>query len=82
MSVTVGICNLTIPNPDFLKIGFQMVWFSKGYKYAPYHLKTGQFKIRPCSPGFQMVFENKVAIWLDLKYLGFQMSDTIQNPNH
>ena len=33
-TVTVGIWNLTIWNRDFLKVGFQMVWFSKGQAVA------------------------------------------------
>ena len=41
---TVGIWNLTIWNPEFLKVRFQMVRFSNGrdysYSYSPNHLEN------------------------------------------
>ena len=32
--------------------------------------------------GFQMLFDKMAAIWLDFKWLGFQISDPIQNQGH
>ena len=50
-SNTVGIWNPTIWNPDFLKVGFQMVRFSNGQALAivptiwkPNHSKPGHFR--------------------------------------
>ena len=32
--------------------------------------------------GFQMLFDKMATICLDFKWLGFWISDTIQNPDH
>ena len=70
---TVGIWNLTIQNPDFLKIGFQMVWFSKGWAIAlaiamvPTIWKPGHSKYIHFCLGFK---------WLLTKWRSF-----VQNSN-
>ena len=53
-----------IQNLETFEVGSQMVWFSigYGYRYSPYHLKTGTFKIRMFLSGFQM-YANPV-IWV------------------
>ena len=58
---------------------FKWLRFSNGYSYSPKHLKTGPFKIQKFLSGFQMVLDKMQAIFLDFKWLGFQISDTIQN---
>ena len=79
---------MTIQNSDFLKIGFQMVQFMKGwcnsffYGYGPNYLKTSQFKIQTFLSGFQMFFDKMAFICPDFKWLGFQISDPIWNPHH
>ena len=77
-----------IKNPDFLKVGFQMVQFSNGrafshgYSYSPNHLITGLFENRMFLSGFQMVSDKMGAICLDSKWLGFRISDPIWNRDH
>ena len=46
-----------------------------GFSYQP-------FEIRTFLSGFQMVFDKMVAICPDFKWLGFRISDPIQNPDH
>ena len=74
MSSTVGIWS---KSPDFKWLGF-----SDSYSYSPDHLKTGPFKIRTLLSWFQMVFDKIAVICLDFKWLGFQISDPIQKPDH
>ena len=61
---------------------FKWLGFSYGYSYSPNHLKTGPFEIQTFLSGFQMVFDKMAAICLDFKWLGFRISDSIQNPDH
>ena len=49
---------------------------------SPNHLKTGPFEIRTILSRFQMVFDQMAHIRKDFKWLGFQISDPIQNPDH
>ena len=85
---TVGIWNPTIFksgniwNLDFLKVGFQMVGFSYGYIFSPNDLKAGPFEILTFLPSFQIVFDKMAPICPDFKWLGFQISDPIKNPDH
>ena len=44
--------------------------------------KTEPFKIRKFLSGFQMVYEKMAVICMDFKWLGFQISDPIGNPEH
>ena len=74
MSSTVGIWSIS---PEFKWLGF-----SDSYSYSPDHLKTGPFKIRTLLSWFQMVFDKIAVICLDFKWLGFQISDPIQKPDH
>ena len=53
-----------------------------GYSHSPNHLKTWPFKIWMFLSGFQMIFHKLVAICLDFKCLGFQISEPIRNPDH
>ena len=71
-------------NPDFLKIRFQMVQFSNGLALAIVLTiqKTGPFEIRTFLSGFQIVCDNMAAMCPDYKWLGFRISDLIQNPDH
>ena len=48
---------------------FKLSGFSYGYSYSPNHLKTRPFEIWEFLSGF-------------LKWLGFRISDTIQNLDH
>ena len=48
--------------------------------YSPNHSKTLSFEIWMFLSRFQMVFDEMAAIYLDFKWLGFQISDPIQNP--
>ena len=57
-------------------------WSGFSYGYSPNHLKTGPFKIQIFLSVFQMVFDKMATICPDLKWLGFQFSDPIPNPDH
>ena len=45
-------------------------------------LQSRPFKICMFLSGFQMIFYSIAAISLDFKWLGFQISDLIGNPDH
>ena len=91
---TVGICNLTIQNPEHLKScllegqisnGQVFKWSCFGYGYSPNHLKTGTFKIQTFLSRFQMFFDKMVAInqvlngWVNRFQIPFKIR-TICNP--
>ena len=61
---------------------FKWSGFSYCYSYSPNHLKTGPFAILAFLSVFQMVFDKMAAICLDFRWLGFQISDPIRNPDH
>ena len=63
---------------EIFKIGFEMVWFLKG----PNQFQNCTVLNLDVLSGFQMVFVKMVAIYPDLKYLGFWISDPIQNPDY
>ena len=57
-----------ILNPDFLKVGFQMVRFSNGYSYSPNHSKSG-------------LSEGQISNGPAFKWLGFSNGYSY-SPNH
>ena len=61
---------------------FDFKWSVFCNGYGPNHTKYGPFKIQKFLSGFQMFFGKLVAICLDYKWLGLQISDPIQNPDH
>ena len=61
---------------------FKWSGFTYDYNYSPNHLKTGPFKIQTVLSGFQIVFDKRASINPDFKWLGFWISDAIQNPDH
>ena len=61
---------------------FKWSGLSYGNTYSPWHSKTGPFEIWMFVSGFEMVFDKMAAICLDFNWLGFQISDPIQNPDH
>ena len=79
---TVGIWNPTIWNQDFLKVKFQMVRFSNGQALVmsiPIVLTIQNLDIIVrISNGFWQM----AAIYPNFKWLGFRISDHIQNPDH
>ena len=64
-----------ILNPDFLKVGFQMVGLQLWFQ-----LQSKPFKIRTFLSRFQMVFDKMAAICPDFRWSCFQIPDPIQNP--
>ena len=73
------------------KSGLSVDWISNGlvfkgsgysysHCYGPNHLKIRPFKIGTFLSWFKKVFVKMVAICLDFKWLGFQISDPIWNP--
>ena len=82
LCTTVGIWNLTIWNPEFLKVRFQKLCISNGWALAmaislvPTIRKPGHF----CQD-FKW-FYKMAAIWPDFKWLDFWISDPNQNPDH
>ena len=66
------------------KIQKHLKWLglSYGYSYSPNHSKTRPFKIQTFLSRIQVVFDKKTAICLDFKWLGFRISDPIQNLDH
>ena len=69
-------------NLDFLRLDFIWLGFKYGCSYIPINLKTRPFQIWTFSSGFQMVFDKMAAIYQDFKFLGFGVSNPIQNPDH
>ena len=61
---------------------FKWLGFSYGYIYSPNHLKTRPFKMRMFLSWFQMTFDKMAAICSDFKWLGFRITDPIQNLDH
>ena len=64
----------------FWRLDFK--WLGFRYGYSPSHLKAGPFEIRTFSSWFQMVFDKMADICPDFKWLGFLISDPIQNLDH
>ena len=53
-----------------------------GYSYGPNYLKTGPFKIQTFLSILQIVFDKMAAFCQNFKWLGFPISDPIQNPDY
>ena len=77
----IGIWNLNIQNSETFKFFYQ-IWNGLVYSYSPDYFKTWPFKIRKFCMNFKMVFDKMAAICLYFKWLGFRISDPIQNPDH
>ena len=61
---------------------FKWSTFSYGYSSSSNHLKTGPFKSLMFLSGFQMFFDKIMTFCLNFKWLGFWISDSIQNLDH
>ena len=76
-------------NPDFLKVGFQMVWFSNGRALVMgtvivptiQNWTIQNWTIQNGSR-FQMILDKMAPICPDFKWLCFRISDPIWNPDH
>ena len=75
------IWNPTVQKPDFLKVPFWMIQFSNGQALTKASIiwKLDHSKSRLKSR-YQMVNTRRAPFWSVFKW-GFQISDTIQNPN-
>ena len=61
---------------------FKGLGFCLSYSYGPNHWTTGPFEIWTFLSGFLMVFDNTAVICPGFKWVGFQISDPIPNPDH
>ena len=86
-----GTENRTFENQKHLKSeifegqisnGPVLKWSGFSYGYSPNHLKTRPFEVQTFLSRFQMVFDTMAAICPDSKWLGSQISEPIQNPDH
>ena len=77
MQYTVGIWNPTIWNPETFAIGFQMVWFLDGRALAIAIATVPTIQKPDIFVQISNGFDKMATICLDLKWLGFQISDPI-----
>ena len=65
-------------NPDFLKINLKIQTFLRSnFKWSGFQKVELQLQSR-----FQMFFDKMAVICPDFKWMGFQISDPIPNPDH